>query len=156
MVAFRSSRSKCVTIPNHRSWSFEGCVCFPFFSLFYFFAYLGVFYFIFPKKGYRLASGFGFLRNFVRMGWLLGRLFHLFTGSVSHDIFWGVSGWKKNSWFVFFFSSKYFISLVFTRYLWGKFCRLTFSSFIAAYLLSFPHMVGFRWPTMLYMDGFWC
>jgi len=59
MLAFGSSRSKCVTIPNHRSWSFEGCVCFPF-SLFYFFAYLGVFYFIFQKKGIVLLLGSGF------------------------------------------------------------------------------------------------
>lgn len=74
---------------------------FVFLSLFYF-CIFGSFSFYFTKKGYRLASGFGFLRNFVRMGWLLGRLFHLFTGSVWHDIFWGVSGWKKNPWFVFF------------------------------------------------------
>ena len=66
LSAFGSSRSKCVIIPNHRSWSFEGCVYFLFSLLL--FCIFGSFYFIFQKKGYLLASGFGFLRNFVRMG----------------------------------------------------------------------------------------
>lgn len=157
LLAFGSSRSKCVIIPNHRSWSFEGCVGFPF-SLFYFFAYLGVFiYFIFQKKGIVLLLGSGFWGTLCVWGDYWGVYF---ICSLWKCLTWhflrGI--WVKEKFMVciFFLSSKYFISLVFTRYLGGKFCQLTFSSFIATYLLSFPHMVGFRWPIMVYMDGFLC
>lgn len=140
MLAFGISGSGYVTIPNHRSWSFEGCVC-SFVFLSSTFAYFGVFLFYFSKKkGIVLLMGLGFWGTLCVWGDYWGVYFICSSWKCLSYHFWGISGWKKNSWFVIFFSLSQIFH--FPTFSLGVFEENFFSSHfhfsLLLYLLSFP------------------